>query len=202
MKDYSKEGIPLGDYDPYSIMHYLADENMRPLDKISGKIGQRKDFSEGDLAAIRHVYSNNRCTYDSFKDEYYVQTNFECLTCWGPDSVYGVCVYCRYVCHKGHRFFEHRFEDLAKENVKFVCDCGRNEHSLDVCTRVSTKERSVQQMLYRCHDCHSAQDSAKKIGICHPCSRKCHKGHIIEAIGDSNARCDCVQVGCRGVLEN
>lgn len=206
LKDYAKEGIPLGDYDYYSIMHYSGGENMRSLIVLSGKMGQRDDFTERDVAAIRHVYSNNSCTYDSFKDDYYVQTYFECLTCWGPDSAYGVCIKCRFECHKGHELKEHSFEDLARVNIKFVCDCGRNKHKLDICTRISTKERSVRQMLCVCHDCFDVQEGGKKVGFCHPCLKNCHEGHTYEGIGVSKGRCECGpkdwRAGCKACLKD
>lgn len=206
LANYEKEGHPLGDYDPESIMHYGTDDYMRASSKLSRMMGQRVDFSEGDLKAIRYVYSEPSCTYEFFKDEYFVQTCFECLTCWGPDSVYGVCVFCSVKCHQGHDLKIHHYSEMAEHNIKFVCDCGRNKHKLDICTKVSTKERSVQQMLYVCHECYDVQEGGNKVGFCRPCLKKCHEGHAYEEVGVVDGRCECGRKDwrnkCCAVLED
>jgi hypothetical protein len=206
VSNYERQGHPLGDYDPESIMHYGIDGIMRADRNLASRMGQRVDFSEGDLKAIRYVYSEPRCTYDFFKDEYFVQTCYECLTCWGPDSVYGVCVFCSVKCHQGHDLKIHHYSEMAEHNIKFVCDCGRNKHKLDICTRVSTKERSVQQMFYVCHQCFDVQEGENKVGLCHPCLKKCHNGHAYEEIGVLEVRCECGRKDwrnqCCAVLED
>jgi hypothetical protein len=92
LANYEKEAQPLSAYDPESIMHYGTNDYMRASRNLASRMGQRVDFSEGDLKAIRYVYSEPSCTYDFFKDEYFVQICYECLTCWDPiacmESVY------------------------------------------------------------------------------------------------------------------
>lgn len=202
LQNYEKEGYPLGDYDPESIMHYGTDEYMESTRLLSRIMGQRVDFSQGDLKAIRYVYSNPSCTYDFFKDEYFVQTNFECLTCWGAGSVYGVCVYCASKCHPGHELVIHHYAELAKDNIKFVCDCGRNGHKMDICTRISTEERYVQQKFYICYECfdvdqYKQSNGGRTPGVCHPCLNKCHSGHVYEELGVQEAFCDCGKSYCK-----
>jgi hypothetical protein len=200
--NYRKEGYPLGNYDPESIMHYGSSYPMRGKSRsLSKKMGQREKFSQGDLNAILYVYSEPQCTYDIFREEYFAQTYYECFTCWGPESDYGVCEYCAIKCHEGHKMVRHDYTELADERMKFLCDCGRNKHEIDVCTKVSTNSKYVKQLMYVCYDCLDVEKYKKmkrgqQRGICNTCVKRCHAEHKTEKIGIIEGACDCGKKNC------
>ena len=83
------------------------------------------------------------------------------------------------------------------KNIKFVCDCGRNKHKLQLCTRISTGTKYTRQSMYVCYDCFNIDKFRKEHngstpGICYPCYLKCHKSHKSEFFKFENSfYCDC-----------
>jgi len=128
--NFDIEGYPIGDYDPNSLMHYPLCKYMVSNHPEAAKMGQRIDFSEGDLKAITYVYSDPKCTFDHFGNSYHVQTYYECITSWGENSCYGVCIYCFYHCHDGHDLKKRDYTLVAKGKTVFVCDCGKYGHKI------------------------------------------------------------------------
>ena len=185
---------PLGEYDPGSVLHYRETNSD---DKIEGiklrlrypshhEVGQRKDFSTKDLEKIDILYGSEVCTFDRFGENYRpVKWYFKCITCWGEFSHYGCCLYCAYRCHKPlhHILQKHR----TKPGTVFVCDCGRNSHTIPMCTLLSTGAKKVKQTWYHCNDCFNKADQ----GCCYACSKKCHKSHNVTVMSTTNSTCDC-----------
>jgi hypothetical protein len=202
IEDYEIKGFPLGSYDSDSIMHYGNNDILKAKSwGVGRRIGQRKKFSQGDLKALLYVYSEPQCTYDIFREEYFAQTYYECFTCWGPESDYGVCEYCAIKCHEGHKMVRHDYTELADERMKFLCDCGRNKHEIDVCTKVSTNSKYVKQLMYVCYDCLDVEKYKKmkrgqQRGICNTCVKRCHAEHKTEKIGIIEGACDCGKKNC------
>lgn len=191
LNDYQytyKGGKLLGAFDPYSIMLYKENIKCKLPDGV--KIGQRDRLSDKDVQGIEYLYADDgMCTYDAFGDEYYEQVWYECLECWGKESSYGCCKWCKKNCHKGHWTKEHK-------SGNFVCDCGRYRHKKDRCTGVSTKEKYVKQPLYTCLDCFKQKEFEKekpgfRLVSCFTCNRVCHAGHKTIELHVAEAYCDC-----------
>ena len=129
----------------------------------------------------------SKCSYDQF--EYSKPRGYyQCYTCWGGDSCYGVCSYCADKCHSGHRLTYCRLG----EDSQFYCDCGKYKHQQAVCTYVSTNRSFVKQPFYRCRTCIPDPSG----GCCYQCSKNCHRGHNVEFAGVMRAFCDCGLDGC------
>ena len=129
----------------------------------------------------------SKCTYDQF--EYNKPRGYyECWTCWGGDSCFGVCSHCADDCHSGHRLIYHSLG----ENERFYCDCGKYKHKQAVCTYASTGREFVKQPFYRCYTCIPDPHG----GCCYQCMKNCHRGHIVKYAGVMNAFCDCGLDGC------
>jgi hypothetical protein len=204
IRNYLIEGCPLGEYDLDSIMHYHIDGKILKAKKKDPdkRIGQRERFSDGDIRAIKYLYSDPCCTYDAFGEEYFVQSYHECITCWGEESAYGVCEYCKDKCHQDHELKFHHYTEVADHKVIFVCDCGRNRHRLDVCTRSTTGERRVNRVFYMCKDCFEVEDYRRENRgntpvVCKTCLGKCHEGHQVEEYGLAPGFCDCGKRCCK-----
>lgn len=119
--------IPIGPYDPGSIMHYQCDgKKLIPKNPNDAKKYQRRDFSDLDKKAIRYIYGKETCTFELFGRDRYPQTYYECITCYGENTNNGCCVYCAKYHHKYHKLEEH----FANRNVSFYCDCGQLNHKL------------------------------------------------------------------------
>jgi hypothetical protein len=193
MDNISIEGCPLGKYDFDSIMHYSIDGKILKAKKdLAKRMGQRERFSDGDLKAIKYLYSGPCCTYNAFGEEYFMQSYYECLTCWGRGNAYGVCEFCKDDCHSGNEMILH---DISEDTTVFVCDCGRNRHAVSVCTSLISGDKSVKQMLYRCYDCFEVADHQRTNGytsiVCKACFERCHMGHRYQTFGLGFEFCNC-----------
>jgi hypothetical protein len=197
---YSVRSISLGKNDPDSIMHYPT-EGSQP----SQRTGQRECLSDGDLKVIKYLYLGPCCTYEVFEEEYFVQNYYECITCWGSGSAYGVCEHCKLNCHRGHEVIKHDASELASEGGGFVCDCGRNRHILNLCTRITTKEKRVEQIFYTCSDCFQEKEYKEEKGgtpvVCKACSGRCHAGHRVTYFGVNAGFCDCGRSYCKTICK-
>lgn len=206
MVNYSIEGSPLGNYDHDSIMHYAIDGKiLKANSQLSKRMGQRERFSDGDLKAIKYLYSAPCCTYDVFGEEYFAQSYYECITCWGSESAYGVCEHCKHDWHSGHEVKKHDVSELVKNKTSFVCDCGRNRHISNVCTRISTKDKRVRQMFYICYDCFEVEEYQRTNAaipvVCKACLERCHVGHQHRELGVGAGFCDCGKPYCKNICK-
>lgn len=198
-ENYTTIGCPLGRYDTESIMHYPIDGMIiRACCAFFRKIGQRERFSAGDIKAIKYLYSGPCCTYDVYEEESFIQRYYECITCWGAGSVYGVCEYCKNDCHIDHETILH---DISENSKNFVCDCGRNRHIVNGCTRLIRKQKRVNQMFYICYDCFDVEEYERRKNstpvVCKPCFMKCHEGHRYKEFGLTDGYCDCGKSYCK-----
>ena len=212
VQNFGITGIPIGPYDPESIMHYECGNfeghaTITRLSSISSntKVGQRDKLSFWDCKGLQYIYGPPSCSFDIFGEKYYPQEFYECITCWGRGTCYGVCSYCRANCHNGHDVIKHSISEYQSSNdTVFVCDCGRNKHKLQQCTRISTGSSYKTQSIYLCYDCFDVERYRKEHngstpGICYPCYLKCHKSHHSEFCMFSNSFfCDCGLSYCTG----
>lgn len=196
LEDYQYEvrGIPLGPFDPESIMMYGGDEITSDIPGFATKMGQRSKLSVTDVNGINYVYSDEpTCSYDAFGNAFWKQQWYECKDCWGESSDYGCCRVCMLKCHKGHNTIEHQ--------GNFVCDCGRYRHDRDSCTKKSTGTKAVKQPFYDCVDCLYqktwSQSHSGRLGVCLACARQCHKGHDLRNYRISSGYCDCGTKWCK-----
>lgn len=213
-QNYLADGHPIGQYDKHSIMHYPTDNALRFIEKDKYWSANREKFSELDLKALRYIYGKPNCSYEIYGNEYFLQSYYECITCWGEDSCYGVCLYCSITCHKDHAKKLHSIRDLAKVNAKFLCDCGKYGHEKMLCTKESTGKRYVKQRMFLCWTCFDVKsyrktNNKRSPGVCYPCSQKCHADHNIEDVGIiPGFFCDCgmnycrLESGCKAMLNN
>ncbi|XP_065916896.1 uncharacterized protein [Dysidea avara] len=200
--NYAMVGTPmLGKYDYESLMHYpqidsgdKSDIKLMIIDEKKRHVaGQRIGFSNIDLEKIDKMYGKEVCTFDRFGENYRsIRVYFQCITCWGSESNYGCCTYCAYKCHKPHNHETKRCK--TNEQIKFVCDCGRNRHAVPMCTLLSTGAKPVKQTWYHCHDCFK---NPRK-GCCYACSQTCHKSHKVTKMGTTSSKCDCgIEFECK-----
>ena len=193
---------PLGNYDTSSVMHYPEDDSddLTEGPKLQVRdpnfrhtAGQREDFSTMNLEKIDTLYGSMVCTFDRFGEHYRaVKWYFNCFTCWGKISNYGCCLYCAYKCHKPHKHEIKRYR--TEPGTIFVCDCGRNSHTIPMCTLLSTGSKNVKQTWYHCNDCfdNSAQ------GCCYTCSKRCHESHNVTTMATASSTCDCgIEFSCK-----
>ncbi|CAD8120317.1 unnamed protein product [Paramecium sonneborni] len=191
---YQKRGFMIGEYDPYSIMHYYLNRNMTSKDQYKYiTFGQSTCLSDGDIKGIQLVYGKSQCTYDVYGDKYMEQDYFECITCWGSDSIYGACRACGITCHNGHKL-------ILKKSKSFFCDCGRQNHKIqqqfqnyiyEPRKQLSEVDFKVNQQVYRCtfdiygdkyitqdyFECITCWGPSSVYGACNTCAITCHNGH-------------------------
>lgn len=126
-----------------------------------------------------------KCSYDEVGTK--TTDWFECWTCWGGESDFGVCSECAKDCHAGH-------ELVSRGRSNFTCDCGLNKHKRNVCTfHAAGGKRFRKQPFYYCASCFSNPASQ---GVCHQCAKNCHDGHRLRPKGTRSAYCDCGLPGC------
>jgi hypothetical protein len=180
-------GSCMGPIDVDSISFY-PDLPMR-TDEWQQRIGQRRRLSEGDLRALRVLYGAPlQCSFTAHGDNYFPQVWYECTTCFGPSSAYGCCTSCVETCHRNHNVVRHELET----NAHFVCDCGRNGHIAEVCSRNSTGLKQVKQSTFMC-------ECQPRTVFCFQCSKHCHQGngHRVVGIESSSFACCCSSSTCR-----
>lgn len=194
----SIKGILLGNSDSKSIMRYSI---ARSHPKMGSSPSEPVRFTIGDLNAIKYLYLGPCCTYNLFQEDYFEQRFYECVTCWGDLSSYGICEHCKRTCHSDHQVIQHRELQNLGDKAVSVCDCGRNRHILNVCTRITTRERRVKQKFYTCKDCFQVEEYKKEKqatpAVCKACSEKCHAGHQLKDAGVGFGFCDCGRSCCK-----
>ena len=187
---------PLGQYDFDSVLHYCEIKNDEtegiklelrdPSYRRTCTVGQRINFSTKDLEKIDILYGSEVCTFDRFGEHYRpVKWYFQCVTCWGKVSHYGCCLYCAYKCHKPLKHILKKYR--TEPGIVFVCDCGRNSHTIPMCTLLSTGAKKVKQTWYHCYDCFNKSEQR----CCYACSKMCHKFHNVTVISTTYSTCDC-----------
>lgn len=120
--------------------------------------------------------------HNVLKEEFFVQTYYECISCYGQNSCFGICEYCYYYCHLNHNTLIHNYTQSAQQQIVMACDCGRQKHLLNTCTKNSTGKEKVKQCMYVCNECFGDLDQYLKInkkppGICKGCFKTCHQDH-------------------------
>ena len=195
-----KVGIPIGPYDFSSIMHYPCDGN-RIIPLKCENIGkyQRSHLSTLDKRAILFIYGPPICSYDIFGNNHYPQEYFQCLTCFGQDTDFGVCVYCKENHHKNHNVRKVPLDPRGKGS--FVCDCGLFGHRKRKCTAISTQQEYTKQNFFICYDCfnvpmYQRRTHGKIPVICVACKEKCHQHHTVSPMKNGFAYCDCGTKSC------
>ncbi|CAK80152.1 unnamed protein product (macronuclear) [Paramecium tetraurelia] len=183
-------GYMIGEYDFDSTMHYGQSEYMTLKAEYQHKnIGFRQQLSDGDIKGIEFIYGNSQCTYDVSSNNKYEQIYYECITCWGKNSIFGACRICALICHKDHQ--------IIKKSGSFSCHCGKQDHRVQLCTRESAGQQRVQQPMYLCLDCfdikkYQQNHDGATPGVCHACAIKCHKLHNLQFYGvATDFYCDC-----------
>lgn len=126
---------------------------------------------------------------------------FECRDCWGSNSKYGCCFNCSLTCHRGHDLKKH-----SGKNSAFVCDCGRNRHKKNICTKGSTAHKYVEQVLFQCwtcfdHEKNEFEEQNSRLVVCFACAGKCHRGHDLSKEFLAKGFCDCGEEFCRVACE-
>jgi hypothetical protein len=170
---------------------------MRANPHLAARMGQRERFSDHDLKGLQYLYGKPQCSYDIFGEEYFIQANYECISCWGEGSAYSICEYCKNMHHQNCETIEHSFKDMNEKGIKSVCDCGRNKHRTKICTRGTICGREIEQNMYLCIDCFMSVEDFKssweyrKKGVCKICIEKCHSGHRVERLGRFEGICAC-----------
>jgi hypothetical protein len=189
-------GYPLGRFDKDSVFN--SNRISAGTNKIFSSMKmEKKKLSQADINAIKYVYSPPKCSFETFKNEYSVQFYYECYTCFGANSNFGICEYCRYYHHSGHEVKEHAPSSLLKEKVNFICDCAKSGHQTGVCTRLISNKDHTRQDMYTCKSCFDtekfkATHNGEVPVVCLSCRKKCHNGHRVEPLPvNTIGFCDC-----------
>ena len=149
-------------------------------------VGLSSAFCDCGLQSCRiECKASRKCTYDLCGKTPRRQKWYECITCWGKDSVFGCCEECANDCHSNH--------DVSfKEISPMICNCGHNFHRSRVCTEYTTQRTFQRQPFYYCFTCFTDPNE----GCCYQCMKICHSGHRTQCKGSIRAFCDCGLSGC------
>ena len=64
---------------------------------------------------LTECLSEKKCTYNVTKDNFILQTGYNCLTCHPDTKAYSICQSCAEICHLRH--------ELIPVNSHLYCDC-------------------------------------------------------------------------------
>ena len=165
-------------------------------------------LSESDVTAVRQLYGMPTCSFDIYGEQYFPQDFYECITCWGEMTTYGICSFCAQKHHANHNLV---FHDRSQENVVstarngkwFTCQCGRRRHKQGACTgRQQIKQRQNMFVCYKCFNLDDVRVLKRPIqppGLCLNCAKQCHFGHDVRfyAFSTEGFHCSCGTDSCK-----